>query len=172
MDTLELTRRFGDVVAPLGLECAGVEWLPGRTQGTLRVYVECAEREVGIDDCEAASRELSAVLDVDDPIHGQYVLEVSSPGLDRPLFTIEQFRRFVGNEVKVVLSMPLDGRRRFRGRLVGVEDGSVRLALDDGHEVDVAHASVESAHLVPDWVALGIAPAPKPQGGKRARKSH
>ncbi len=149
-----------------------MEWLPGRAQGTLRVYIEHTGREVGIDDCEAASRELSAMLDVDDPIQGRYVLEVSSPGLDRPLFTIEQFNRFVGSEVKVVLSLPMDGRRRFRGRLASVDDAGVRLALDDGREVGFAHASVESAHLVPDWEALGMAPSPKPHGGKRTRKSH
>ncbi len=172
MDTLALAQRFSRILADLGLECAGVEWLPSQGQGTLRVYIETPEREVDIDDCEAASRELSAVLDVEDPIQGHYVLEVSSPGLDRPLFTAEQFARFAGEEVKLVLTAPLDGRRRFRGRIDGVEDTLIRLTLDDGNEVDFEHAAVESARLVPDWVALGLAPAPKPGGGgKRGKKS-
>lgn len=172
MDTLALAQRFSHVLADLGLACAGVEWLPSQGQSTLRVYIESPEREVDIEDCEAASRELSAMLDVEDPIQGHYLLEVSSPGLDRPLFTAEQFARFVGEEVKVVLSAPLDGRRRFRGRLEGVEGTRVRLRMDDGSEVAFEHAAVESARLVPDWVALGLAPQPKPgSGGKRGKKS-
>ncbi len=172
MDTQALSRRFSDVLADLGLECAGVEWLPSQGQGMLRVYIESPEREVDIDDCEAASRELSAMLDVEDPVSGRYVLEVSSPGLDRPLFTIEQFRRFDGEEVKVVLSAPMDGRRRFRGRLKGVDDNTIHMELDDGTTVDIEHVAVESARIVPDWVALGLAPAPKPGGAdKRKKKS-
>ena len=172
MDTQALAQRFSEVLVDLGLECAGVEWLPAQGQGTLRVYIETPEREVGIDDCEAASRELSAMLDVEDPIPGHYALEVSSPGLDRPLFTAEQFARFVGEEVKVVLSAPLDGRRRFRGRLTAVEGEAIHMELDDGKAVAFEHAAVESARLVPDWVALGLAPAPKQGGaGKRGKKS-
>jgi ribosome maturation factor RimP len=146
--------------------------MPSQGQGTLRVYVESSEREVDIDDCEAASRELSALLDVEDPISGHYVLEVSSPGLDRPLFTLEQFERFVGDQVKLVLSVPIDGRRRFAGRLVAVEGQTIRLRLDDGNDVAFEHDAVESARLVPDWDALGLTPAPKPSGtGKRRKKS-
>lgn len=139
--------------------------MPSQGQGTLRVYIECAEREVDIDDCESASRELSAMLDVEDLVSGHYVLEVSSPGLDRPLFTIEQFARFVGSEVKLVLSAPRDGRRRFRGRIEGVEESDILMQLDDGNALRVEHAALESARIVPDWVALGLAPAPKPGGG-------
>lgn len=170
MDTHALAQRFDTVLADLGLECWGVEFVAGPHQGTLRVYLdvptgaqaEAGEpREVGIDDCEAASREFSALLDVEDPIPGQYVLEVSSPGLDRPLFTAAQFARSVGQEVKVSLRVPLDGRRRLRGKLVTV-DGE-RITLDvDGTPLVFAHADVESARIVPDWVALGYAPKPKP----------
>lgn len=172
MDTHALAQRFSHVLTDLGLECAGVEWLPALAQGTVRVYIETPDREVDIDDCEAASRELSAMLDVEDLIKSRYVLEVSSPGIDRPLFTAEQFARFMGEEVKVLLSAPLDGRRRFRGRVTGVEDALIRLELDDGTDVAFEHAAVESARIVPDWVALGIEPAPKPGGGgKRKKKS-
>ncbi len=166
MDTQALAQDFSPVLADLGLDCAGVEWMPAPGQGVLRVYIESPEREVGIDDCEAASRELSATLDVADPIPGHYTLEVSSPGLDRPLFTVEQFARFIGSEVKLVLSAPLDGRRRFRGRIAAVEGDAIRLQLDDGGELRIGHASVESARIVPDWQALGLTPAPKPGGGK------
>ncbi|MGN6706608.1 MAG: ribosome maturation factor RimP, partial [Rhodanobacter sp.] len=108
MDTQALAQRFTDVLADLGLECIGVEFSPSQGQSTLRVYLDIPggaaaadgeRREVGIEDCEAASRELSALLDVEDPIPGHYVLEVSSPGLDRPLFTAAQFARVAGQEV-------------------------------------------------------------------------
>ncbi|HEX7341561.1 MAG TPA: ribosome maturation factor RimP [Rhodanobacteraceae bacterium] len=176
MDTQALARRFGEVLVDLGLDCAGIEWMPAQGQGTLRVYIENPEREVGIDDCEAASRELSALLDVEDPISGHYTLEVSSPGLDRPLFAVEQFERFAGQEVKVVLGAPVDGRRRFRGRIDHVDGATIHLVLDDGQAFSIEHAAVESARIVPDWVALGLAPSPKPgsgagDGSKRRKKT-
>ncbi|HET8763815.1 MAG TPA: ribosome maturation factor RimP [Rhodanobacter sp.] len=176
MDTHALAQRFDPILADLGLYCLGVEFAAGQHQGTLRVYLDVLDeavaadgtrREVGIEDCEAASRELSALLDVEDPIPGHYVLEVSSPGLDRPLFTAAQFARVVGQEVKLSLRVPLDGRRRLRGKLVAV-DGE-QLSLDvDGQAFNVAHADVEGARVVPDWVALGYAPKPRP--GKPAHK--
>lgn len=166
MDTQALAQRFNPALADLGLACAGVEWLPAQGQGTLRVYIESSEREINVDDCEAASRELSALLDVEDPIPGHYALEVSSPGLDRPLFTPAQFERFVGSQIKLTLSVPVDGRRRFRGHIRSVEGQFIRLELEDGTPFEVEHVAVESARIVPDWVALGLAPAPRPQAGK------
>ena len=180
MDTQALAQRFSEVLADLGLECLGVEFTPSQGQSTLRVYLELLDREtpdadvdaerreVGIEDCEKASRELSALLDVEDPVPGHYVLEVSSPGIDRPLFTADQFERVAGQEVKVLLKMPLDGRRRLRGKLASVRDGQIVLE-GEGKMFEFAHAMVESARVVPDWVALGYAPQPKP-GGKRTGK--
>ena len=165
LDTLSLARQFDGIVSGLGLNCLGVEWIPSGGQGTLRVYIEAAEREVGIDDCEAASRELSATLDVEDPIPGHYVLEVSSPGIDRPLFTAEHFARFVGEEVKVVLKAPINNRRRLRGRIVEAAPERIVVDVEGIGPFEFAHADVESARLVPDWQALGYAPAPK-TGGK------
>jgi ribosome maturation factor RimP len=108
------------------------------------------------------------LLDVEDPIPGNYVLEVSSPGIDRPLFTAAQFARVCGQEVKVVLKAPLEGRRRLRGMLSSV-DGE-RITLDaEGKTIAFEHALVESARVVPDWVALGYAPQPKP-GSKQSVK--
>ena len=177
MDTQALAQRFSEVLADLGLECLGVEFTPSQGQSTLRVYLDLLEidapdagadapkREVGIEDCEKASRELSALLDVEDPIPGHYVLEVSSPGIDRPLFTSGQFERAIGQEVKVLLRAPLEGRRRLRGKLVSVRDGQVALE-GEGRTFEFGHSMVESARVVPDWVALGYAPQPKP-GGKK-----
>jgi len=171
MDTHALAQRFTAVLADLGLECMGVEFLPSQGQSTLRVYLDIPEgaaadadgerREVGIEDCEAASRELSAMLEVEDPIPGHYVLEVSSPGIDRPLFTAAQFARVVGQEVKVLLRAPLEGRRRLRGKLLAVDGERIELE-GEGRTFAFGHAQVESARVVPDWMALGYAPKPKP----------
>jgi ribosome maturation factor RimP len=123
-------------------------------------------REVGIEDCETASRELSALLDVEDPIPGNYVLEVSSPGLDRPLFSAAQFAKVVGQEIKLLLNAPLDGRRRLRGKLVSVDGEHITLEAE-GKTFAFEHSLVDTARVVPDWVALGYAPQPK-RGGKPA----
>ncbi|KRE93754.1 ribosome maturation protein RimP [Frateuria sp. Soil773] len=168
MDTQALAQRFTEILADLRLECIGVEFSPSQGQSTLRVYLDVLDhgdgREVTLDDCEAASRELSAMLDVEDPIPGHYVLEVSSPGIDRPLFNAAQFAKVVGQEVKILLKAPLDGRRRLRGRLVKVDGEQVTLEAE-GKTFEFEHAAVESARVVPDWAALGYVPQPK-RGGK------
>ncbi|TPG10195.1 ribosome maturation factor RimP [Rhodanobacter glycinis] len=174
MDTQVLAQRFTEVLADLGLECLGVEFNPSQGQSTLRIYLDLLDktgpdgerREVGIEDCETASRELSALLDVEDPIPGNYVLEVSSPGIDRPLFTAAQFAKVSGQEVKLLLKAPLEGRRRLRGKLVSVEGEQIVLEAE-GKTFEFDHALVESARVVPDWEALGYAPQPK-RGGKTA----
>ena len=176
MDTQALAQRFSEVLADLGLECLGVEFTPSQGQSTLRVYLELLDkdapdasvdaerREVGIEDCEKASRELSALLDVEDPIPGHYVLEVSSPGIDRPLFTPEHFSRFLGQVVKIGVNLPLDGRRRFQGPIRAVEGD--RITIDqDGTPVVIAHPNIGKARLVPDYAAMGIVQAkPEPEG--------
>ena len=173
LDTLSLARQFDGIVAGLGLSCLGVEWIPSGGQGTLRVYIDAPDREVGIDDCEAASRELSATLDVEDPIPGHYVLEVSSPGIDRPLFTSEHFAQFVGDQAKVVLKAPIDNRRRLRGRIVEAAPERIVIDVEGAGAFAFAHEDVESARLVPDWQALGYAPAPKSGGqGKAKGRKH
>jgi ribosome maturation factor RimP len=172
MDTQALAKRFTEILAHLELECLGVEFTPSGGQSTLRVYLDVLDRsggrEVNVDDCESASREISALLDVEDPVPGHYVLEVSSPGIDRPLFTAEQFARLLGQEVKVLLKAPIDGRRRLRGKLVQVEGERISLEAE-GKTMEFDHADVESARVVPDWVALGYVPQPK-RGGKTPAK--
>ncbi len=100
-----------------------------------------------VDDCADASRTISAVLDVEDPISGTYTLEVSSPGIDRPLIKLEDFDRFAGFVAKIELSEPLHGRKRFRGQLRGVDADAVRVALDDG-EVALPYKAIRNAKLV------------------------
>ena len=174
METEAIVARVAPALAELGLECLGVEWNAGHGGGLLRVYIDSLQHEgdaanaVGVDDCEAASREISALLDVDDPIPGHYVLEVSSPGIERPLFSAAQFARFLGEEAKVTLRLPRDGRRRLRGRIAAVEGNRIGMEVD-GTRMDIADDEIESAHLVPDWDALGYTPKPKP--GKAPKDS-
>jgi ribosome maturation factor RimP len=171
-------------IQSLGLELLGVEYLPSPGGAVLRLYIDVpagaqgddgAPRMVGIEDCESVSREVSAQLDVEDPISGHYTLEVSSPGVDRPLFTAAQFARFLGEEAKVVLQLPMDGRRRFQGRIVAVEGERIDFDIDAKpapQRVSVAFDNIEKARLVPDWVALGYAPTKpgkKPAGGGKAK---
>jgi ribosome maturation factor RimP len=158
-----------DLLAPtveaLGFELLGVEYAPSTGNSLLRLYIEVPDRPVGIEDCEAVSREVSALLDVEDPIPGEYNLEVSSPGIDRPLFGAAQFARFVGEQAKLCLRIPQEGRRRLQGRIARVEGGTVVIA-EEKAEYAVAEANIEKARLVPDFVALGLAPQPKPTGNR------
>ncbi len=139
-------------VNDLGYELVDVEYHPGRKTGVLRLYID-AEAGIGLDDCEQVSRQVSAVLDVDDPISGQYNLEVSSPGLDRVLRTDAHFERFLGHEVRILLRGARDGRRKFKGLLAGAGEGQIEVTVDDRTErFDIAE--IEQARLVPDLSAL------------------
>ena len=157
-------------VQALGLELLGVEFAPSAGNSMLRLYIDVEGRNVGIEDCEAVSREVSALLDVNDPIASEYTLEVSSPGIDRPLFGAKQFARWVGEQAKLSLRVPQEGRRRLQGRIVRVEGDRVVIA-DEKAEFNVAEANIEKAKLVPDFVALGLAGQPKPSGRKKSNKS-
>jgi ribosome maturation factor RimP len=146
----KLAQLVRSVVEPMGYECVGVEHDVGGGSGAvLRVYIDHADG-IGLGDCEAVSHQLSGALDVDDPIAGQYDLEVSSPGLDRPLFELEHFRRFEGARARIRLVEKLDGRRRFDGRLAGTEGDAVLLSVD-GTRVALPFDRIESARLVPEF---------------------
>jgi len=166
----EIRDMLAPTVEALGLELLGVEYAPSTGSAMLRLYIDKAETGVGIEDCEAVSREVSALLDVNDPIATEYTLEVSSPGIDRPLFTAEQFGRFIGEQAKLTLRLAQDGRRRFVARITGVE-GEVVLLKHEAGDMRVEHDNIEKARLVPDLVALGLAAQPKPTGpdGKRRK---
>ncbi len=156
----EILALLSPTVDALGLVLLGVEYLPSPGGAVLRLYIDLPEggdRQVGIEDCEVVSREVSAQLDVSDPISGHYTLEVSSPGVDRPLFTPAQFARFAGEEAKVGLKLPQDGRRKLQGRILRVQGDEIVFHLD-GAEVVVPLENIDKARLVPDWAALGMAP--------------
>ena len=112
----------------------------------LRVYID-RESGVTLDDCSRVSRQLSAQLDSEDPIEHPYTLEVSSPGLDRPLFSDSDYERFVGRQVRVSTIAPINGRRNFMGRLLGLAGTEVRLALDDGPEITIPRDQIARARL-------------------------
>jgi len=142
-----LTRLVEPVVVGLGYELVGVEFDPH--QRVLRVYIDC-EKGVVVDDCSKISHQLSGLFDVEDPIPGNYHLEVSSPGMDRPLFTLEHFERFKGSLARVQLARPIEGRRRFKALLSGVEGDKV--LLQDGEaRFEVPFESIEKARIVPDF---------------------
>ncbi|MHB8624470.1 MAG: ribosome maturation factor RimP [Sulfuricaulis sp.] len=134
-------------VMALGFELVDVELAGSQHYPTLRVYID-GPVGVNVDDCARVSRQLSALLDIEDPLPGQYNLEVSSPGLDRPLVKPEDFRRYIGETIKVKMHQPLLGRRNFSGRLVDVAVDHVVVEVDKEH-FDLAFDGMERARLVP-----------------------
>ena len=170
----EIAALLAPTVTSLGLELLGAEYLPSPGGAMLRLYIDvpAAEgeepRAVTIEDCEAVSREVSAQLDVEDPISSHYTLEVSSPGIDRPLFGAAQFARFVGESAKVTLRLPQDGRRRLQGGIARVDGENIAFNVD-GNELVVRADNIEKARLVPDWAALGLS-AEKPKPGRAPAK--
>lgn len=148
---MDLEDRISGLVAP-SLEAMGYELvrvlLQGRERQVLQIMAERRDREpMTVDDCADISRSVSALLDVEDPIVGAYTLEVSSPGIDRPLTRPQDYQRFAGFEARVETSRPVDGRKRFRGRLLGLTDEQVRLVVETG-EVSIPLADIQRAKLV------------------------
>jgi len=135
------------VVAALGCELWGIEQMRRGHRALLRIYID-SNRGVTLADCERVSREVTGVLDVEDPIRGPYDLEVSSPGVDRPLFTLAQLQRYIGNEVRLRLCMKLHGHRQLLGTLEQVEGDAVVVNMP-GERIEVKWDMVEKARLVP-----------------------
>ncbi|MDH5180977.1 MAG: ribosome maturation factor RimP [Gammaproteobacteria bacterium] len=138
------------VVEGMGFELVGIEYLPQGRHSLLRVYID-KEQGILLEDCEQVSRQISGVLDVEDPITGQYVLEVSSPGMERPLFKAEHYARYIGQAVKLRLSRPLDGQRKFRGVLLESDAEHIVIQVEEPEErtVKLALVDVEKANLDP-----------------------
>ncbi|MGB1868211.1 MAG: ribosome maturation factor RimP [Porticoccaceae bacterium] len=136
------------VVEALGCELWGIELQAGGKTKLLRIYIDRAEEGVGIEDCERVSRQSSAVLDVEDVINGEYILEVSSPGMDRPLYELSQYEQFIGEDISLRLRFPYEGRRNFKGRLTGV-DGDEIIVVATDHEFLFPVEGIEKANVVP-----------------------
>ncbi len=135
-------------ILAMGYEIVRVR-LTGRERPTLQIMADRAdEAPISVDDCEAISRSVSAILDVEDPIKAAYTLEVSSPGIDRPLTRAKDWVRWAGHLARVELAVPLEGRKRFSGTVLGLEGQAGRLKLDDGAEVALPLEAVRTARLV------------------------
>jgi len=149
-DPLHIGEMLEPGIRSLGYELVGVEFHGGgKGGGLLRVYID-SEDGITADDCQKVSYQVSGVLDVKDPIPGHYTLEISSPGLDRLLFRPQDFERFAGEQVKLRTHAPVDGRRNFKGRLLGLRDGRVVIE-QDGAEVSLPYELVDQARLVPEY---------------------
>ena len=147
MSKQEIIRLLEPTIERLGYELTDIELKLGGRSGLLRVFID-KDDGVDIDDCEVVSQQVSAILDVEDPIPGNYTLEVSSPGLDRTLTKPAHFRRFMGEDIKVKLRFPLDGRRNFRGALKSADDEVIEVEVD-GESYRLPLSTIESARLVP-----------------------
>jgi len=151
--TDELDRLIRPAVEGMGYEFVGLEYLANPKNRLVRIYIDRQPDGIGVEDCADVSNELSALLDVEDPVSGQYSLEVSSPGVERPLFEPAHYRRFVGETAVVHLHAPMDGRRKLVGAIVEADEE--RVALDvDGIRTEVRFDEVRRAHLKPDMDAL------------------
>lgn len=147
VDTNAIAKMIEPSLTAMGYRVVRVVFTSGRG-ATLQIMAErCDEAALTVDDCALISHSVSALLDVADPIPGAYTLEISSPGIDRPLVRAEDYDRFSGFEARIELSEPLAGRKRFRGRLLGTADGDIRLATEAG-EMRLPLATVVRARLV------------------------
>ena len=149
--TDRLVTQIEPTVTGLGYELLGIERSRGAASQLLRLYIDHADG-ITVEDCERVSRQVSDVLDAEQLVSGEYTLEISSPGLDRPLFTLEQHRRFVGAQVALRLRALVGGRRRITGVLRAVADESLQLEVE-GETLKVPFREVERSRLVPDWTA-------------------
>jgi ribosome maturation factor RimP len=143
----ELAKLLEPAIERLGYELADLEVRLGGKGGLVRVFIDKPEG-IDLDDCETVSRAVSALLDVEDPVPGNYNLEVSSPGLDRKLTKVEHFQRFEGETVKVQMRFPIEGRRRFRGTLVSSDDENIVVEVD-GESHSLPLKTIDTARLVP-----------------------
>ena len=137
------------IVTNMGYEFVGLEYLSQGKHSILRIYIDKPEG-IMVDDCSNVSSQLSAMLDVEDPIRGEYNLEVSSPGMDRPLFTAAHFEQFIGQKCVIRMKMPIDGQRKFTGQIKALANGSVALEMEN-KIVSLPIDMVDKANLVPEF---------------------
>ena len=136
------------IVIDMGYELLGIEYVASGKHSVLRLYIDC-EKGVRVSDCETVSRQVSSIMDVEDPISGQYNLEVSSPGIERPLFVIAHYQRFLGHDVRLRTYRPIEGKRNFTGSIgsVGETNNTIELVTELG-PVTVDIGLIEKANLI------------------------
>jgi ribosome maturation factor RimP len=133
-------------IETLGYELVGVEYIQGGPDPVLRIYID-AENGIMIEDCERVSHQVSGILDVEEPIKSAYLLEVSSPGFDRPLFKARDFERFSGEQAKITMKLPVQGRRNFTGQLLGFSHGEILIEVD-GETYSLPLTKLAKARLI------------------------
>lgn len=145
-----LYEKLEKLISSMGYELFGAELLPMGGHQLFRIYID-KEQGVTVDDCSKVSRQISAMLDVEDLIQGRYHLEVSSPGINRPLFVMKHYQKHIGSQVQIRLHAPIDNRRQFKGTLTRVVDEEIYLVLEDsGQEVVLPFSAIEKANLIGD----------------------
>ncbi|OKY26395.1 MULTISPECIES: ribosome maturation factor RimP [Thalassotalea] len=142
-----LTEMLRPAVEAVGKELLGVEFVSAGKHSVLRVFID-HENGIVVDDCAEVSHSVGAILDVEDPISTEYSLEVSSPGLDRPLFSLAHYQAIVGETVNIKLNMPLNGRRKFKGILEKIENDTLVVVVD-GESYDIIYSNIDKGNLVP-----------------------
>lgn len=148
-DQTHLWELFEPVVKGMGYDLIEIEHFPNPKHGVLRLYID-KEGGVNVDDCSTVSRQVSALIDVEDPVSGQFNLEISSPGADRPLRRLVDFQRFIGSLVKLKTVMPLEGQRNFKGRLLEASEETVVIETDD-EEISLPMPAIDKARIVPEY---------------------
>jgi ribosome maturation factor RimP len=142
----KLTELLRPAVEETGKKLLGIEYISAGNNSVLRLFID-HENGINVDDCAEVSRQVGAVLDVEDPISSEYNLEVSSPGVDRPLFELAHFQEVIGETINVKLSMPLNGRRKFKGPLIGIENNTLIVEVDS-IDYELVISNVDKANLV------------------------
>jgi ribosome maturation factor RimP len=143
-----LHERLSQLIGSMGYELVGCETVPQGRQMIFRIYID-SPKGVTVDDCSRVSRQVGAMMDVEDPFESRYALEVSSPGIDRPLFEIEHYRKYIGKRIKLKLYSPVNQRRQFKGVLQRVEGEDIFLLVDDTEqEVKLSYSMIEKANLI------------------------
>lgn len=145
----QLEAMLAPVVEALGCQIWTLEYLSRGNNTTLRLFID-KEEGISLEDCEAVSRQVSSVMDVEDPISGEYTLEVSSPGMDRPLTKIEHFERMAGEKAKLKLRMAFEGQRKFEGIIIGVEADEVVIRCND-EELLFPVDTIDKARVIPTF---------------------
>jgi ribosome maturation factor RimP len=145
----QLRELIEPVVIGLGFELWGLEYLNQGKHSVLKIYID-SDNGIDVDDCASVSRQVSGLMDVEEPLKGKYTLEVSSPGMDRRLFQLYQFEMFKGAMIKVSLRSPFEGKRKFTGLLCGVEDDDVVLRLGE-EEILFPFTDIDRAQVVPEF---------------------
>lgn len=142
----QLTDMLRPAVEETGKELLGLEFISAGNNSILRLFID-HEDGINVDDCAEVSRQVSAILDVEDPISSEYNLEVSSPGVDRPLFDLEHYQAVIGETIDVKLAMPLNGRRKFKGTLESIENDTLYVVVD-GESYPLIFGNIDKGNLV------------------------